>query len=53
MGAAVVARLHADQKFREDLEMAKKEYAHARAKGLQPSGDCQAEADALAGGSLR
>jgi acid phosphatase (class A) len=53
MGAAVVARLHADQKFREDLEMAKKEYAQARTKGLQPSRDCQAEADALAGESLR
>jgi acid phosphatase (class A) len=53
MGAAVVARLHTDQKFREDLAMAKEEYAQARAKGLQPSRDCQAEADALAGGSLR
>ncbi|GAB6905219.1 Acid phosphatase [Desulfosarcina cetonica] len=53
MGAAVVARLHTDQKFLADLEMAKKEYSQARAKGLQPSGDCQAEADALAGGSLR
>jgi acid phosphatase (class A) len=53
MGAAVVARLHTDAKFLADLEMAKKEYAKARAKDLQPSRDCQAEADALAGGSLR
>ena len=49
MGAAVVARLHADDKFRADLEMAKKEYEKARAQGLKPSRDCQAEADALSG----
>jgi len=48
MGAATVARLHADPQFCEDLKAAKDEYAKARAKGLQPSRDCQAEADALA-----
>lgn len=52
MGAAAVARLHADEKFCKDLEMAKKEYAQARAKGLTPSGNCQAETDALSGGWL-
>jgi acid phosphatase (class A) len=53
MGAAVVARLHADEKFCADLEMAKEEYAQALAKGLKPSRDCQAEANALAGERLR
>jgi len=48
MGAATVARLHADPQFCEDLKAAKDEYAKARAKGLQPSRDCQAEAEALA-----
>jgi acid phosphatase (class A) len=49
MGAAAVARLHADEKFLADLEMAKKEYANVRSQGLKPSRDCRAEADALAG----
>jgi len=53
MGAAVVAQLHADPKFCADLKAAKTEYEKACAKGLQPSRDCQAEADALAGVSDR
>lgn len=48
MGAAVVARLHADPTFLADLEAAKVEFAELRAKGVPPTGDCQAEAAALA-----
>jgi len=47
MGAAAVARLHADKLFRADLEAAKTEYNATRAKGLKPTRDCRAEADAL------
>ena len=50
MGAATVARLHADATFRADLEAAKAEVAAIRAKGLPPTGDCKAEAAALAMG---
>jgi acid phosphatase (class A) len=48
MGAATVARLHADSAFQAALEAAKAEVATLRAKGLKPARDCQAEADALA-----
>lgn len=48
MGAATVARLHADPLFRADLESARSELAAARAKGLKPGRDCQAEAASLA-----
>lgn len=48
MGAAAVARLHADPAFRAEMEAAKAELAAVRAKGLKPTRDCQAEADALA-----
>jgi acid phosphatase (class A) len=48
MGAATVARLHADPQFRADVEAAKAELAVVRAKGLQPTRDCKAEAEALA-----
>ena len=48
MGAATVARLHADATFRTDLEAAKAELAAVRAKGLKPLGDCAAEAAAMA-----
>ena len=48
MGAATVARLHADPTFRADLEAAKAEFAALRAKGVPPTGDCKAEAAALA-----
>ena len=47
MGAATVARLHADPGFRNDLKKAKSEYAALRARGVKPTRDCQAEADAL------
>ncbi len=48
MGAATVARLHADPVFVDDLRAARDEVAAARAKGLKPSQDCAAEAAALA-----
>jgi len=48
MGAAAVARLHADPLFRRDLEAAKAEYAAVRAQGLDAAHDCRAEAEALA-----
>jgi hypothetical protein len=48
MGAAIVARLHADPTFRADLEAAKAEVATIRAKNLTPIVDCKAEASALA-----
>jgi acid phosphatase (class A) len=47
MGAATVARLHADPTFLADLEAAKAEFAALRAKGVPPTGDCKAEAAAL------
>jgi acid phosphatase (class A) len=47
MGAAAVARLHADPAFRAELEAAISELAAARTKGLAPSHDCTAETDAL------
>ncbi len=48
MGAATVARLHADPAFAADVEAAKKELAAVRAKALTPIRDCKAEAEALA-----
>jgi acid phosphatase (class A) len=47
MGAASVARLHADPAFRAEIEAAKAEVAAIRAKGLKPMRDCRAEADVL------
>jgi acid phosphatase (class A) len=48
MGAATVARLHADAAFRADLEAAKAELAAVRAQGAKPTRDCEAEAAAMA-----
>lgn len=47
MGAAVVARLHADPVFRADLEAARTEVAALGARGLPPAHDCAVEAAAL------
>lgn len=47
LGAGIVARLHADPRFREDLVAATAEIAAARAANLQPDRDCAAEAAAL------
>ena len=48
MGAATVARLHANPTFRADLEAARAEMAAIRTKGLAPARDCKTEAAALA-----
>jgi len=50
VGAATVARLHADPTFRADLDAARDEIAAIRAKGVPPAGDCDAEAKAMAMG---
>lgn len=47
MGAAAVARLHADPVFQAEIETAKAEFAAARAIDLAPSRDCRAESEAL------
>ena len=47
-GAATVARLHADPAFRADVQAATAELAAVHAKGLKPTRDCKAEAEALA-----
>lgn len=47
MGAATVARLHADPIFVAQMAAAKAEIADAAAKGLHAAGDCQAQAKAL------
>ena len=51
MGAAVVARLHADPAFLADMAAAKAEIAAVRAKGLLPRRDCRAEEAAMATGA--
>jgi acid phosphatase (class A) len=48
MGAATVARLHADPVFRADLDAAQAELEDVRADGLTSTRDCAAEAAALA-----
>jgi acid phosphatase (class A) len=48
MGAAAVARMHAEPEFRADLIAAGAELASACAKGLKSTRDCGAEAAALA-----
>ena len=48
MGAATVARLHADPTFLADLDAAREELAKLRTKGVPATGDCKAEASALA-----
>ena len=47
MGAYTVASLHADPKFRADLEAAKTELEAVRAKGLKATRDCKAEVAAI------
>ena len=47
MGAAAVARLHADPAFRAGLKAAKAEFAVVRAKSFKPTRDCRKEAEAL------
>ena len=47
MGAAAVARLHANEMFRAQVAAAKEEVQSARAAGKKPALDCKAEAAAL------
>jgi acid phosphatase (class A) len=47
VGAATVARLHADPMFRADLALAERELAAARANHVPPAPDCAAEAAAM------
>lgn len=47
LGAALVARLHAESEFLKHLSAAKEELADIRARGLSPERDCEAEAAAL------
>ena len=50
VGAATVARLHADPTFRADMDAARDELAALRAIGAPPKGDCAEEAKAMAMG---
>ena len=50
MAAGVIARLHDDAAFRDDLAAARTEIDAARAKGLGPTRDCAKEAAQLAAG---
>jgi acid phosphatase (class A) len=47
IGAAVVARLHAEPSFRDDIAAAAKEVAALRAKGTKPLRQCTSETEAL------
>jgi acid phosphatase (class A) len=53
VGAATVARLHAEPEFLRDLEAAKNELKTVREKGLAPNRDCQFEAQALTSPPIR
>ncbi len=48
VGAATVARLHADPTFRADMDAARDEVAALRETGVRPAGDCAEEAKAMA-----
>jgi acid phosphatase (class A) len=48
VGTVVVARLHSEPAFRADVEAARIELETVRGKNMRPSGDCIAEAEALA-----
>lgn len=47
MGAATVARIHAEPTFRADMDTARAEFAAIRAKNLPVARDCKAEAAVL------
>lgn len=52
IGAATVARLHANPVFNAQVEAARLEVARARAQGSTPGRDCAAEAAALGSASM-
>ncbi|KAF1712608.1 phosphatase [Pseudoxanthomonas kalamensis DSM 18571] len=47
VAASVVARLHANPQFTEDMAIARRELDTARTQGTPPARDCKAEAEAL------
>ena len=47
-GAAAVAKLHSKEEFLAAMAAARKEIEEAREAGLEPTIDCEAEAEALA-----
>jgi acid phosphatase (class A) len=51
IGAATVARLHANPVFNAQLEAARGEFVQVRAEGGMPKHDCAAETAALAAAS--
>ena len=53
VGAAAVARLHAEPEFRAAVAAARSEVAVARVQGLEPTRDCAAEAEALSAEIIR
>jgi len=48
IGAAAVARLHADPAFQFEIKAAKAEFATIRTKGLKPTRDCEIESSTFA-----
>lgn len=48
VGAAAVAKLHTNKQFLAAMDAAREDIANARAAGLTPTVDCEAEARALA-----
>jgi acid phosphatase (class A) len=50
VGAAAVAKLHADEEFLAAMEAARADIDRARREGLAPKKDCAAEAEALSAG---
>jgi len=47
MGVATVARLHDDPEFLAAIEASRDELKAARDRGLQPTRNCQSEAEVL------
>jgi acid phosphatase (class A) len=48
VGAAAVSKLHDNEQFLAAMDAAREDIARARAAGLTPKVDCEAEAGALA-----
>ena len=52
VGAATVARLHADPVFKAQLDAARAEITAARVRGTVPAGDCTADTAAIAASAI-
>jgi acid phosphatase (class A) len=50
VGAAAVAKLHANEQFRQAMDAARADIERMRREGKKPQGDCAAEAKALSTG---